>query len=276
MREYGRGDTMEICSPRETRTPVRVALFDFDGTISTLRCGWEEVMRPLMLEMISGGAVWDEALEREVAAYIDESTGIQTIHQMKWLAETVRARGMNPDAPDDPWWYKAEYNRRLMARIAGKIEALEAGTRDPEEYLMAGSRDFLRALRERGVRIYVASGTDHPDVVREARALGMAGFFDLIAGVPVGGENCSKEAVIARLIAEEGLRGDDFCVIGDGKVEIRLGREAGARTLGLASDETARRGVNPVKRERLLRAGADAIAGDFLEADSLLDFLGLQ
>ena len=37
------------------RNPVRAVLFDFDGTISTLRCGWESVMKPLMLEMISGG-----------------------------------------------------------------------------------------------------------------------------------------------------------------------------------------------------------------------------
>ena len=64
------------------RNPVRAVLFDFDGTISTLRCGWESVMKPLMLEMISGGA-WDDALEREVDDYINESAGIQTIHQMK-------------------------------------------------------------------------------------------------------------------------------------------------------------------------------------------------
>ena len=45
--------------------------------------------------------------------------------------------------------------------------------------------------------------------------------------------------------------------------------------MGLASDEAARRGVNPVKRERLVKAGADVICGDFLEKDELLDFLGL-
>ena len=34
---------------------VKAAIFDFDGTFSTLRCGWEKVMRKLMLELISGG-----------------------------------------------------------------------------------------------------------------------------------------------------------------------------------------------------------------------------
>ena len=77
------------------------------------------------------------------------------------------------------------------------------------------------------------------------------------------------------LMEAEGLQGEDFAVIGDGKVEIRLGQEAGARTVGLASDEEHLRGINPVKRERLIKAGADVITGDFENRDELLAFLGL-
>jgi phosphoglycolate phosphatase-like HAD superfamily hydrolase len=264
---------MEILNVRHARTPVRAVLFDFDGTVSTLRCGWERVMRPLMLETISGGA-WDAALEREVDAYIDESTGIQTIHQMKWLAQ--RAKKENPAAIEDPWWYKGEYNRRLMAEVSKRVEALKAGAESPDRFLIAGSARFLNALRARGVKLYVASGTDHPDVVKEAGALGLADAFTLIAGAPVGSENCSKEAVIEKLISDEGLTGDDFCVVGDGKVEIRLGKEAGARTMGMATDEEALSGVNPVKRARLIKAGADAVTGDFTNLNELLTFLGLE
>ena len=39
---------------------IRAAIFDFDGTFSTLRCGWEKVMRKLMLELISGGNEYDK------------------------------------------------------------------------------------------------------------------------------------------------------------------------------------------------------------------------
>ena len=141
---------------------------------------------------------------------------------------------------------------------------------------MEGSEAFLAALCQRGVRLYVASGTDHPDVVNEADALGLSSYFTRIAGAPLGSENCSKEKVIALLMENEGLSGADFAVIGDGKVEIRLGHEAGARTLGLASDEIHLHGVNPVKRERLIQAGADAISGDFNDLNALLDFLGLK
>ena len=265
---------MEILHANTPRTPVRAVLFDFDGTISTLRCGWEQVMKPLMLEMLSGGKPYDETLEKEVADYISESTGIQTIHQMKWLAAEVHRRGMNPDAPTDPWWYKGEYNRRLMESVSKRREALTSGAVPNTAYLIAGSEAFLKALCDRGVKLYVASGTDHPDVCAEAAALGLTQYFTLIAGAPVGEENCSKEKVMAALLESEGLRGDEVAVIGDGKVEIRLGNEAGARTVGLATNEREG-GVDAVKRERLIAAGADVIAGDFLEADALLAFLGL-
>ena len=73
------------------QSPVRAMVFDFDGTISTLRCGWEEVMQPMLEETLRacGGAESDAEIAALAARYIDESTGIQTIFQMKWLAQQV-------------------------------------------------------------------------------------------------------------------------------------------------------------------------------------------
>ena len=266
---------MEILNDHIPTVPVKAILFDFDGTVSTLRCGWEKVMKPLMLEMISGNKPYDEKLEKEVDDYISESTGIQTIYQMKWLAKTVQERGNNPQAPSDLWWYKNEYNDRLMKTVNKRIERLMNREVSGTEYLIAGSEAFLKTLHEQGVRLYVASGTDHPDVLREAEALGVKKYFDLIVGAPVGEENCSKEKVMQRLLKEEGLQGEEVAVIGDGKVEIRLGKEAGARTVGLATNEKDG-GLDEVKRERLIKAGADVIFGDFTEKKELLKFLGLS
>ena len=61
----GRKICMEWRKREFVRKPVRAVLFDFDGTISTLRCGWEAVMKPLMLEMISGGKPFDEILHAD-------------------------------------------------------------------------------------------------------------------------------------------------------------------------------------------------------------------
>ena len=65
---------------------IRHVLFDFDGTLSVLREGWEGVMVPMMLEMISPEGARLGEIEPEVCAYVDRSTGILTIRQMEWLA----------------------------------------------------------------------------------------------------------------------------------------------------------------------------------------------
>ena len=258
---------MEIVCPKPSNVPVKAVLLDFDGTLSTLRYGWEEVMAPLMAEHLGPGS------EAMVWQYIDISTGIQTVFQMKWLADRVRER---QGVALDPWDYKEIYNDRLMWQVDRNKADLASGAHRPEDFLIAGARPFLERLRALGVAIHVASGTDHPDVMREAKALGLLDLFDSVSGAPPREEACSKEKVMRDLARDQGLRGAEVCVIGDGKVEIGLGRELGARCLGIASDEARRQGVHPAKRERLLAAGAEAIAGDFLEMDVILAWMNLQ
>nr|NIM06611.1 hypothetical protein [Armatimonadota bacterium]NIM24433.1 hypothetical protein [Armatimonadota bacterium]NIM68304.1 hypothetical protein [Armatimonadota bacterium]NIM76708.1 hypothetical protein [Armatimonadota bacterium]NIN06507.1 hypothetical protein [Armatimonadota bacterium] len=100
-------------------------------------------------------------------------------------------------------------------------------------------------------------------------------YFAEIAGAPEGTTDCSKEAVLRRLIEEAGLSGPEVVVIGDGRVEIALGREMGTLTLGIATDEVRRQGVNPAKFVRLKKAGAHAIVGDFSAHEEILDWLGI-
>lgn len=256
---------------REDQSPKAV-LFDFDGTISTLRSGWEQVMRPLMLEMLDPEATDDAALGEMVDAYINASTGVQTIFQMEWLRDQVVRHGKNPSVLD-PWDYKDEYNRRLMDVVARRVEDVRTGRVDRARYLVSGSVELLEALREKGIALYVASGTDDADVKREAAVLGLADCFQHIAGAPYRRADCSKESVLRSLLKDGGIAGEELVVVGDGRVEIALGREIGARTLGVASDEEKRRGINPVKQARLEKAGADWIVGDFSNTKDILAWM---
>jgi len=260
---------------KKVRPHLKVALFDFDGTLSTLRHGWEAVMEPLMLEVIAGSTPIDDELIKVVREYIDQSAGIQTYYQMKWLSETVKKYGRSTGASEDPWWYKAEYNRRLMKQVEERRNSILNGEKRNVEFLIKGSEAFLWALMDKGIDIYVASGTDDLDVKHEAEILGLKKYFKEIAGAPLGKADCSKEAVLKRLIEENKLNGSEVVVIGDGKVEIALGKEVGAITIGLASDEEKLCGVNPIKRDRLIKAGADCIIGDFENKDEILDWLNL-
>ncbi|MBE6639832.1 MAG: HAD family hydrolase [Ruminococcaceae bacterium] len=266
-------DSLKLLHPNHLpKGNVRAAIFDFDGTFSTLRCGWEKVMQKLMLDLISGGKAYDDALINKVDAYIDASTGIQTVYQMQWLKDQVEEAGYGQE-DRDVWWYKDQYNARLMKEICQRISRLEKGEDSPEQYLVAGAVNFLHTLRNAGIAVYLASGTDHKDVLHEATVLGVANLFSVIKGAPERQVACSKEAVLEMLLQESGLPAESILLVGDGKVEIALGAKNGCYTLGVASDEENLRGINPVKRKRLQIAGADAIVGDFENLCALRDWL---
>ena len=257
---------MEIICPHTFLAPLDAAVLDFDGTLSNLRAGWENVMGPLMCELIPGE---EDEVRELVTRYIDESTGIQTIHQMRWLAEEIDRRGGHAE---DPWFYKDEYNRRQMLELQLRRDAVACGQEPAEAYLIPGGIEFLTALRESGVTLYAASGTDTDDVRAEAEVLGLDGFFAEIMGAERSTDRCSKEAVLRRLV----VPGSRLLVVGDGKVEIALGREAGALTLGIASEDTpgcTSSSYNMRKYRRLKAAGAHAIAADFTEWKEILSWI---
>ena len=248
-------------------------LFDFDGTVSVMREGWEGVMLPVMLESICGTQPLPPEIDAEVLEYIDHSTGILTIHQMEWLAQAVRRYGLAKD-PLTAAQYKAIYLDRLMVRIRDRIDAVRQGRTRPEEIMLAGAADFVEGLWSRGVILYLASGTDHQDMVNEATVLGMVRYFTGgVYGALDQSESNGKERVIQCILNDHHLAGDELLVVGDGPVEIREAKARGAISLGVASDEIARSGWNQHKVQRLAKAGVDLIVPDFTHSEDLLGML---
>lgn len=249
-------------------------LFDFDGTISVLREGWQEIMGPVCVEIICGGGEATEDVVEAVNRMIDETTGIQTIFQMERLVEMVREFGRVPEEEvRDPWHYKGVYNERLLVPVRERLARLESGELTREDAMVPGVEDFLRGLRERGVTLYVFSGTDRDDVRNEAQRLGVADYFVEIWGAVPSKEEYSKEKVIRELIAAHGLHGSEVLAVGDGPVELRNVKEHGGVALGVCSEERAREGWDYTKRTRLINAGADVLVPDFRESERLLQYL---
>jgi len=254
---------------------IHHALFDFDGTISLIREGWQSVMTAVMLEALRDTPTreTDAALTAIVTDLIERTTGQQTIYQMIALAAEVEKRG---GIPAEPLTYKHIYLERLNNHIRTRVVALKAGEVSPETLMVRGAAEFLRALTELGVACYLASGTDEPFVRDEASALGVAHFFAGIYGAQDEYQNFSKQMVIEKIMTEHDLHGSQFVAFGDGVVEIEETKAVGGIAIGVASDERARAGVDPQKRRRLIGVGADAIIPDFSAKVELLSLLGLS
>jgi phosphoglycolate phosphatase-like HAD superfamily hydrolase len=267
------GHDVEVVRPVATGR-FRHALFDFDGTISLLREGWQQIMAPVCVEAICGDNAPTPEVVMAVEAMIDETTGIQTILQMERLVEMVRAHGLvPPDKILDAHGYKDIYNDRLMEPVNERIGQVQTGEKAPKAFLLKGAVEFVRALHERGLTLYIFSGTDRDDVRNEAAVLGVADYFDEIWGALRTVEEYSKEMVLKELIAAHDLEGSEVLIVGDGPVEIRNGHDHSCVTIGVASDEVAGHGWDAAKRERLRKAGADILLPDFGEWEALLAFL---
>src|SRR5207248_1512127 len=153
------------------RGRFRFVLFDFDGTLSLIREGWPQVMIPIMVEVLraTGTNEDDVTLTSHVEDFVMRLNGRQTIYQMMQLAEEVTKRG---GQALEPLAYKHEYHARLMRRIQGRLDALAAGQATPDDWTVPGSHALLERLSERGLTLYLASGTDVAFVKREAELLG--------------------------------------------------------------------------------------------------------
>ena len=260
---------------REVETGnIRHVVLDFDGTISLIRDGWQNVMVPMMVECLQTETDTTETeaqLEALVVEFVDRLTGKQTIYQMIQLSEEIEKRG---GTPQEPIAYKDAYNRRLLPVVEERIAGLAAGTLSAEPLRVPKSLEFLQSLREMRIHCYLASGTDVEFVKNEAELLGVAPYFDGgIFGALREYEKFSKAMVIQKIITDFELRGNELLIIGDGYVEIENAKAVGAIAVGVASVEANRYNMNADKRERLIRAGADIIIPDFREGTQLIDYL---
>ena len=254
----------------ESRNSLKVALFDFDGTLSLLRAGWANVMVPMMVDELAAirSSESKDQLNTVVREFVDRLTGKQTIYQMIELARQVELRG---GAPKDPLVYKRRYLDLLHERIAHRLDALETGKEAPERYLVPGSIALLEDLRQRGLRMYLASGTDEEFMRREADLLGVTKYFDGgVFGALDDYKSFSKSILIQRILARAECDGTEILGFGDGYVEIENVKAVGGIAVGVATDEGECRVVDEWKRNRLAGAGADYIIPNFLGHEGLL------
>ena len=283
--KYIPGTEIEVVNKWEHQPQIEHAIFDHDGTISTLREGWELIMAPMMIKAILGEKYLeaDEALYQKVKErsdeFIDKTTGIQTLVQMKGLIELIREFGCVPeDKILDEFGYKQIYNDELLIMVKEREVKYANGELSLEDFTLKNAVLFLEKLHAAGVKLYLASGTDETDVKSEAKVLGYDHLFEgRIYGAVGDITKEAKKIVLDRIldsIGESAL--GKVATFGDGPVEMRETNKRGGISIGVASNELRRYGLNESKRTRLIKAGADVIIPDFSQLSQLLSLLNIK
>jgi rfaE bifunctional protein kinase chain/domain len=275
---------IEIVNPWTEQLRVKYAIFDHDGTISTLREGWENIMAPMMVKAVLGKKYHqaDEVLYQKVQArvneYIDKTTGIQTLVQMNGLLDIIREFGCVPEEEMlDEFGYKKIYNDELLLMVKIREDKFRKGELSLEDFTVKNAVLFLQKLHDAGIKLYLASGTDEEDVKKEAQILGYAHLFEgRIYGAVGDVTKEAKKIVLDRILSSIGESSfGKLITFGDGPVEMRETRKREGISIGIASNELKRFGLNESKRTRLIKAGADVIIPDFSQINPLLRLLNI-
>jgi phosphoglycolate phosphatase-like HAD superfamily hydrolase len=264
---------IECIRPGASAARAKVALFDFDGTLSLIRSGWVEVMVPMMVEILLDLKTGESEAELRtvVEDYVWRLTGKETIYQMMEFAEHVKKRG---GAALDPLEYKKMYLDLLWERIRSRVDDLRAGRASTEQYLVPGTRALLEDLHGRGLRMYLASGTDEIYMKEEARLLDVAKYFNGgVYGALDDYKSFSKKILIQRIISTTDVRGEEIIGVGDGYVEIEEVKNVGGVTVGVATTEPECVAIDEWKRQRLIGVGADYIVPNYLSRRELMEAL---
>lgn len=281
---YWKNSEIEVINEWNQPLNIQHAIFDHDGTISTLREGWEHIMQPMMMKAILGEhfSDADEALYHKVHVrvidFIDKTTGIQTLVQMKGLVELVKEFGLIPSNQIlDEFGYKEIYNDELLKMVREREAKLTRGELSIEDFTLKNAVLLLEKLYKAGVKLYLASGTDEVDVRNEARIMGYDHLFE--GGIYGAVGDVTKEAkkiVLDRILNTIGdSKNGQVAAFGDGPVEIRETRKRGGLTIGIASNEMKRHSLSESKRTRLIKAGADIVVPDFSQLPMLLQLLNV-
>ncbi len=261
----------EYIRPILSESRLRVAVLDFDGTLSLIRSGWVEIMVGQMVQVLQslpGTTESEPDLTAYVTNFVLNLNGRPTIYQMDYLVHEIRQRGGEPKSAE---YYKHQFLRALETKAAQRVELLQSGEITTDDLLVPGARALLNDLVARGLQLTLASGTAVKNVRQEAAMLGIDHYFEgRIHGPGEDPRTFSKLAVMQGVLEATGSRGAELLGFGDGYVEIENVKQLGGIAVGCATDEEHRSGrVEEWKRTRLIQAGADVIVADYLKWPTL-------
>ena len=214
---------------------IKLAIFDFDGTIADTReaiiVAKQETMR------IYGLPVADEAACASTIGYTAKA-GFQRLY---------------PDLAGD----------KLEQCVATYRQLFEEKKKAIPPKLFPGMEATLQALAERGITCTIATARNQVSCHEMLEGLGVKKYFSyILCGESTQNLKPHPEAVL-KTLADLGYQPGEAMVIGDMPMDIGMGKGAGVRTCGVTYGNAS--------RETLLEAGADFVIDTIGELVAILD-----
>ena len=198
--------------------PVLGVLFDKDGTLFDFQATWGAWAEGMMLELAEG--------DRRRAASLGSLIGFEFESRRFDLDSPAIAgtpldiaRQLAEGLPDVGF---AELLHRIVssATQAPQCEAVPLGS-------------VLAQLRALGLALGLATNDGEAPARAHLAAVGQAGAFDFVAGYDSGYGSKPEPGMCLEFAAATGLSLDSLLMVGDSLLDMKAGRAAGMRTIGV-------------------------------------------
>jgi phosphoglycolate phosphatase len=222
-------------------------IFDKDGTLFDFASTWVPWARRLMLRLA------DEDMTR--ARSLGQIIGFD-LDQGRFDRDSIAIAGTPAEVADALQPHLPQYDTRRLQTIlneeAAKAPQMEAVALAP----------LLQALKERGLRLGVATNDAETPAREHLDAAGVLHLFDFIAGYDSGHGGKPAPGQLVAFAQACDLPANEIVMVGDSTHDLDAGRAAGMRTIGVLTGPAARETLEPL---------ADAILPDIGQLTDWLD-----
>ena len=195
----------------------RGILFDKDGTLLDFNRSWLPVYRHAALVFADGDAhlaerlLSDHGYDAGSSRFIGGSLLAAGNNRQIAVAWAGLAGSPQP----------AEELGRRLSSIFGELAPRHATAVD-------GLVDTLRTLRDRGLKLGVATADSRRGIADTLQAFDVLQHFDFLAGYDSGHGVKPEPGMVLAFCREAGLEASSVVVVGDNRHDIEMGRNAGA------------------------------------------------
>lgn len=232
--------------------PVRGVVFDKDGTLFDFGTTWETWAGAFLLRVTQGDTDRARDVGRTIGFDLDARRFQQDSVVIAGTAGEV-AEALLPHFPD----LDAAAMLHLLNTEAQAAPQSEAVPLTP----------FLTELRARGLSLGVATNDAETPARAHLEAAGVTGHFDFIAGFDSGFGGKPAPGQLLGFCEAVGLAPEAVVMVGDSLHDLRAGRAAGMRTVGVLT------GMAPAET---LAPFADAVFDTIGDLPMWLDQLDLS
>ena len=250
---------------------IKCVVLDYDGTLTTLRRGWDVILNQYAQSTINPNSCNPvsglEGSIRHLCEHAGGTTPRQLMTRLVALIEEYKLVPKNRIKTIDE--YALKYTHIFQKAIDLRLTNFDE---ESEQYVIQGVRPLLQFLNKQSTVNYVVTGSNAHAVSKELNKLSMKQFFTQIYGATLETTGNLKENAIKEIMTRHALKKSEILVIGDGSTEIRAAKTLGLPSIGIASDEH-KGGLCPNKRRSLLALGAHVIIADYSSFPDLWEWL---